>query len=272
MKLCELIIIFVLSIIIIIIKDGFKIHNFSKIIKSNEIEEIINLNILLDSFYNSLLYYFLNKYNDIENYSIFLDKVVSLISYICKIIIFVTKFTCKYFYCFFAFIIPERLKIFCRKCLCCRCNKYYTKCNDFLYDLFSILGILLNYFGRIVYSILSLETLFFFFNMVIQSFLLFIGLLIDMQNKVFYIIFSILYILVIIFSLDILIIPTYEFITFPFLFYTNPNLHLNSFKKIFMIKKGEKKNKNIEDNLVKENNDKINGTLTIFGLFYIIFF
>ena len=78
-----------------------------------------------------------------------------------------------------------------------------------------------------------------------------------MENNVFYAIFNITYILFVIFSLDILIIPTYEFITFPYLIYPNPNSHLDSFIS-----------KDISHN---ENDDKINKTMTLFGIFYLIF-
>ena len=89
--------------------------------------------------------------------------------------------------------------------------------------------ILLSYSGRIIYTILSLEIIFFFFNIAIQSILLFPPILYDIESIILKIIFYPLFILFIIFSPIILVIPTYEFISLPYLFYNDPYLHLKSF-------------------------------------------
>ncbi len=112
---------------------------------------------------------------------------------------------------------------------------------------------------------LSLEALFFFYNIIIQSVLIFPGLLIDMQNNFYYYLFNIVYIFFVIFSLNILIIPTYEFITLPYLSYDNPNYHLNSFKYI--------SNKEInEEKLKNEDIENVKIYLTVFGIYYLLLF
>ena len=82
-----------------------------------------------------------------------------------------------------------------------------------------------------------------------------------MQVKLLYIIFSALYIFFILFFLDILIIPTYEFITLPFLRFTNPNYHLNSFKYI-------SGNKDNGEKLENKDGNRVNKSLSFFGFFF----
>jgi len=166
-------------------------------------------------------------------------------------------------------------------CSCCheklcvsRCSKnfklyvscFFDKSKTFFSNLFMFIETFFNYFGRIIYTILSLEALFFFHNFVIESALIFIGLLIDMENKFFYFIFCVLYIFFIIFFLDILIIPTYEFINFQYLRLPDSNSHLNSFKYIIKNSKSDHTNSN------QNNNDDIDKSLTNFGILYFIFF
>ena len=93
----------------------------------------------------------------------------------------------------------------------------------------------LSFLGRIVYTILSLEVLFFFYNFVVQSILLFPGPLYDMENKFFKSIFFDFYFLFVIFSPIVLIIPTYEFISFPYLFYNDPYMKKNNIILLMII-------------------------------------
>ena len=78
---------------------------------------------------------------------------------------------------------------------------------------------ILSYSGRIINTFLSLEVIFFFFNFAIQSILLFPPLLYDIENIFLKIIFYPLFFLYLIFSPIILVIPTYEFISLPYLYY-----------------------------------------------------
>ena len=123
----------------------------------------------------------------------------------------------------------------------------------------------LSFLGRIVYTILSLEVLFFFYNFVVQSILLFPGPLYDMENKFFKSIFFVLYFLFIIFSPIVLIIPTYEFISFPYLFYNDPYCHLKSFKYIGTNIKYEEEQYNIID-------DNFNKNFMDWGFLFFAFF
>ena len=125
----------------------------------------------------------------------------------------------------------------------------------------------LSFLGRIIYTILSLEVLFFFYNFVVQSILLFPGPLYDMENKFFKSIFFVLYFLFIIFSPIVLIIPTYEFISFPYLFFNDPYCHLKSFKYIGTSIRYEEEEYNIiDDNL---NKSFMNWGFLFFALFLI---
>ena len=65
--------------------------------------------------------------------------------------------------------------------------------------------------------------------MIVQDILIFPGILYDMENLM-WIFFYILYVIFIWYASKLIIIPTYEFINFPFLKYNNPFCHLNSFR------------------------------------------
>ena len=123
----------------------------------------------------------------------------------------------------------------------------------------------LSYLGRIVYTILSLEVLFFFYNIVVQSILLFQGPLYDMENKFFKVNFYFLYYLFMIFSPIVLIIPTYEFFSFPYLLYDDPYCHLKSFKYIGTSITYEEEQYNIID-------DKLNKSFMNWGILFFVFF
>ena len=69
---------------------------------------------------------------------------------------------------------------------------------------------------RIIFTLLSLEALFFIYNMIVQDILIFPGILYDMENLIWKIFFYILYIIFIWYASKLIIIPTYEFIKFPF--------------------------------------------------------
>ena len=103
---------------------------------------------------------------------------------------------------------------------------------------------------RIIFTLLSLEALFFIYNMIVQDILIFPGILYDMENLM-WIFFYILYVIFIWYASKLIIIPTYEFINFPFLKYYNPFCHLNSFRYLINgieykeIEKEDLKNKNI---------------------------
>ena len=127
---------------------------------------------------------------------------------------------------------------------------------------------ILSYSGRIINTFLSLEVIFFFFNFAIQSILLFPPLLYDIENIFLKIIFYPLFFLYLIFSPIILVIPIYEFISFPYLYYKEPFLHLQTFKFI---------NSNIDYNdYDEEKYDKVNKVENIIysieGIYFCILF
>ena len=77
--------------------------------------------------------------------------------------------------------------------------------------------------GKFLLTILSLDVIFFLYNLVVQAILLIPGLLYDMTYIGWRNFFVILYMIFTIFSSSILIIPTYEFFSFNFLRFKNPN-------------------------------------------------
>lgn len=145
-------------------------------------------------------------------------------------------------------------------------NKHSKKTKKKLYiENNSKSVLLLSYSGRIIYTILSLEVIFFFFNIAIQSILLFPPILYDIESIILKIIFYPLFFLFLLFSHIILVIPTYEFISFPYLFYNNPYLHLKTF---IYINSDDEYNVNVYDKVDNCANIKF----LIEGIFFCIFF
>ena len=91
----------------------------------------------------------------------------------------------------------------------------------------------LTYLGRIIITLYTFHGLFFIYNLIFQYIILFAGILFDINgNNVSQIIFALIYILFSFSVGNILVIPTYEFFTFPFMTYRNPFVHLMSFAYI----------------------------------------
>lgn len=86
--------------------------------------------------------------------------------------------------------------------------------------------------GRIILTLYSFHGLFFVINIILQYIIFIPGLLFD-YNKVAQFILSGIYLIFAISSSYIMIIPLYEFLTFPFLRYDNPFSHLLSFIYVF---------------------------------------
>ena len=106
-------------------------------------------------------------------------------------------------------------------------------------DIYMIFGI--TYIGRLIMTIYSFHGLFFIYNIIIQYIILIPGLLYEIENAGGRFILSCIYIIFAISSANILIIPTYEFMTFPFLNYKNPLCHIQSFYYIFNNKQCDSK-------------------------------
>ena len=108
----------------------------------------------------------------------------------------------------------------------------------------------ITYLGRIILTLYSFHGLFFIYNIIFQYIILFAGVLYDIKNFYFQIIMTIIYILFSFSAGNILVIPTYDFLTFPFMSYRNPFIHLMSFTYIvkdvkFDTEKAKRKNNNI---------------------------
>jgi lipase ATG15 len=90
----------------------------------------------------------------------------------------------------------------------------------------------ITYLGRIIITLYTFHGLFFIWNLIFQYIILFAGLLYNVEGILAQLTMAMIYVL---FSLsvgNILVIPTYEFLTFPFLCYRNPFIHLMSFSYI----------------------------------------
>jgi len=108
------------------------------------------------------------------------------------------------------------------------CSCFFCSCTcdrNFQYGL--------TFFGRLLMTIYSIHGLFFIYSIIIQYILYFPGFLFQIDSGLLKFIFSIIYIAFSISCSNILVIPTYEFFTFPFIKYINPFGHFNSFIYIF---------------------------------------
>ena len=117
-------------------------------------------------------------------------------------------------------------------------NEYFDKNKNFFFGL--------TFFGRLIMTLYSFHGLFFIYNIIIEYILLIPGLLFEIDSTKGKIAFSIVYIFFSLSCSNLLIIPTYEFLTFPYLHYKNPLSHLLSFIYIF-----KEKEFNF-DNIVKD--------------------
>ena len=127
-----------------------------------------------------------------------------------------------------------------------------------------MLGI--TFLGRVILTLYSFHGLFFVYNIIFQYIILFAGVLYDIKGVFFQIIMALIYILFSLSAGNILVIPTYEFLTLPFLNYKNPFVHLQSF--VYIIK-------NIKfdtEKMIRKNSTIINVFLIILESFYLIGF
>ena len=94
------------------------------------------------------------------------------------------------------------------------CSCFFCSCTcdrNFQYGL--------TFFGRLLMTIYSIHGLFFIYSIIIQYILYFPGFLFQIDSGLLKFIFSIIYIVFSISCSNILVIPTYEFFTFPFIKY-----------------------------------------------------
>ena len=109
--------------------------------------------------------------------------------------------------------------------------------NQMIYDLF--FGITLP--GRIILTLYSFHGLFFIYNIIIQYIILIPGLLYRVDGSIKSILLSVVFVIFAVSSSNILIIPTFEFLSFPFLMYRNPKCNIFSFFYIYLEKEFNKK-------------------------------
>ena len=136
------------------------------------------------------------------------------------------------------------------------------KCNRCTGDL--MIGI--TYLGRIILTLYSFHGLFFIYNIIFQYIILFAGVLYDIKNFYFQIIMTLIYILFSFSAGNILVIPTYDFLTFPFMSYRNPFIHLMSFTYIVKDVKFD------TEKAIRKNNNIINIMLIVIEIVYFIGF
>lgn len=121
-------------------------------------------------------------------------------------------------------------------------------------------------FGRLLITIYSFNGLFFLYNFIFQNLSLVATLFYYYENIFCQLVSSIFYIIFAILTSNVLVIPTYEFLCFPFLRYINPLSHFESFNYII------KDNKNIKFNykdITKKNNKSLNMFLFFLSILFL---
>ena len=109
----------------------------------------------------------------------------------------------------------------------------------------------ITFIGRIIFTLYSFHGLFFIYNFIIQYIILFPGVLYEIDSLFGQLFIGfIIYLPFTVFVSNVLVIPTYDFLLFPFLNYKNPLYHLESFSRIVNI---------IEHKLEKEDKIDLEG-------------
>jgi lipase ATG15 len=122
--------------------------------------------------------------------------------------------------------------------------------------------------GRIVMTLYSFHGLFFIYNIIIQYIILVPGILYNIDSFGVKIFVGIIYILFAACASNVLVIPTYEFLLLPYLHYTNPFYHLQSFRRVINIieKELDKEDEEVENE--NENYLAVNIFLILVEIFY----
>ena len=113
-----------------------------------------------------------------------------------------------------------------RECNCIECCEYCNCCNscgeEVLYAF--------TFGGRLIMTLYSFHSLFFIINFIIQFIMLIPEILYHSKSVVFHTFIYIAYFFFVILSSNILVIPLYDLLLFPFLRYRNALVHLESLK------------------------------------------
>ena len=131
----------------------------------------------------------------------------------------------------------------------------------------------LTFFGRIVMTLYSFHGLFFIYNFIIQFILLIPGRLYDIDSVFLQVVLGIFYILFALVSSNLLVIPTYEFLLFPYLNFRNPFAHLHSLLRVKYVMKDQKnklKEDGTEEEIERRNRPFLNYFLITIGSLYFI--
>lgn len=120
----------------------------------------------------------------------------------------------------------------------------------------------ITFLGRVIFTLYSFHGLFFIYNFIIQYIILVPGILYEIESKFFQIIWGICYLIFAICTSNILVIPTFEFFSFPYLANRNPFAHLQSFYYIMEDKEFD------TEVIVRQNNNYINGLLIFVEIVY----
>ena len=124
----------------------------------------------------------------------------------------------------------------------------------------------LTFLGRIIITIYSFHGLFFLYNFIFQNLALFAILLYYRNHYLIQATMLILYISITILTSNVLVIPTFEFLSFPFLKFKNPFCHLETFNYIY-------EDKEFDSKEIKEKNFSVlNCFLFFLSLLYILGF
>ena len=123
--------------------------------------------------------------------------------------------------------------------------------------------------GRIILTLYSFHGLFFIYNIIIQYVILIPGLLFEINNTFLLAFLSFIYVCFAQSTTNILVIPTYIFLTFPFIRYPNPFDHIISFIYIFQEIKYDQNEIDLKAS-TKVINTIINIIIIIIEIFYII--
>ena len=112
-------------------------------------------------------------------------------------------------------------------------RKTIHKINKNCFDKHENLNFGLTFLGRLFMTLYSFHGLFFIYNLIITYIVIIPGFLFEIENLFKKIFLSIIFVCFAFSCSNLLIIPTYEFLTFPYLRYSNPFSHLLSFAYIF---------------------------------------
>ena len=93
------------------------------------------------------------------------------------------------------------------------------KKKKYRFDIYMEFG--LTYIGRLIFTYYSLHGLFFIYNLILQFIILFPSFLYEINSLKGRILLSFIYIIFSFGAANILVIPTYEFLSFPFVSYKN---------------------------------------------------